>query len=403
MKKFITTVLALSLGLTTWAQKDTIRMNVNGSEVIILSDNVGELSEIDLNKMIAEINRETAIIIADYQRRITEIETQRANGEMTSEEAEEAIEEASEEMEDRMEEFEDRWEDWGENYESTWEEWGENYGEQWEEWAEQWEREAEKWEEDREAGKDVGSMPPMPPMPALPPVTAEPNEEIIIRTTKKKHKRRHRQMTKGTFDIHLGLSQMVEGGGGLIFDEPAEQETWKSSNFEIGFGGKSRIAGENSKFYVKYGLAFNWNWFTLKGKNIMYKDTATGMINFGENGTSLNVARSRVSLWYMDIPVMFQYDASERGMDNSFTLGVGGYGGVKFYSRRNIEYDDLFNDRSSQYTYNQFFMPAFRYGLIGQVGYSNFKLTAKYDLNAMFKDGKGPDYHVASVTLGFSW
>jgi hypothetical protein len=238
-------------------------------------------------------------------------------------------------------------------------------------------------------------------MPDLPPVSAEPNHDIVIRTTKKRH--RHRQMTKGTFDIHLGLSQMVEAGGGIISDMPAEQETWKSSNFEIGFGGKSRIAGENSKFYVKYGLAFNWNWFTLKGKNIMYKDTATGMINFGENGTSLNVARSRLSLWYMDIPVMFQYDASQRGMDNGFTLGVGGYGGVKFYSRRNIEYDDLFNDRSSQYTYNQFFMPAFRYGLIGQVGYNHFKLTAKYDMNSMFKDGKGPDYHVASITLGFSW
>lgn len=378
-------------------------MSVKGAEVIILSENVEELSEIDLNKMIEEITKETKVIIDQYKAEISRINAEVEAGNMTPEEAEEAQEAARETMEENLEAFEERWEEWGDSKEAKWDAWGEAYGKQWEDWAEQWEAEAEKWEAEKEAGKDVGSAPQMPPMPNLPPTPPASIDEKIIIKTVKKEKKRKRQRTKGTFDLHLGLSQMVEAGGLIISDQPAEQQTWKSANFELGLGGKTRMFGDQSKFYLKYGLAVNWNWFSLKGKNAIFKDTATGMAAFGENGTSLNVASSKFSVGYLDIPLMLQFDSSTRGMDNGFTLGVGGYGGVKLYSKRTIDYDDEFNDRSTQYTYNSYFMPSFRYGLIGQIGYGHFKATAKYDLNSMFKDNKGPDYHIASITLGFSW
>ena len=101
---------------------------------------------------------------------------------------------------------------------------------------------------------------------------------------------------------------------------------------------------------------------------------------------------------------MLQFDFSEAGdRDEAFTIGVGGYGGVRLMAKRELEYSPPVYRKVEEKAYDDFFTNQFRYGLMAQVGYKSFKVTASYDMNEFFRDNKGPGaYNMMNVTLGFS-
>jgi hypothetical protein len=103
---------------------------------------------------------------------------------------------------------------------------------------------------------------------------------------------------------------------------------------------------------------------------------------------------------------MLQLDLSERGMDNGFTLGVGGYGGLRMYSVREIKYNDFADDRTKTKEYNNLFMNNWRYGLMAQIGFNSFKITAQYDMNPLFRESHSPsqgDLRNLNLTIGWSF
>jgi hypothetical protein len=408
MNKWLLSAAACAVALGMLAQgttkQDTVTMRIQGSTVTITTEDLSKLSEVDLNQMIREINAQTARIQGQLDRDLKAIAERERAGELTPEQAEAQRQEAIDRFERDMEAFNAEMEAWGEAYGARmeawgerqgrdWEAWGEEYGQSWERWAEQWERDAERMESENRGG--IAPMPPMPPMPPFPGSAEQPRFDD---GSTRKPRRNDPPQTNFKFDIHFGINNLFQDG--QLAQDKWSISQWNSFDFNFAVGGKTRLGQPGTKFYFKYGLGFERHNLRLKGTNVVYK-TADFTDVFADS--TRNIAQSTLGVWYLTVPLMFEFDASERGMDNAFTLGVGGYAGLRTQSWRRVAFDDAANDRAREYTYNNWFMNPFHYGVIAQMGYGPFKITGKYDLNSLFQTDRGPELNLASITLGFSF
>lgn len=398
MKKILI-LTALVIACAVKAQ-DTLKIEVDGKEIIIITDNMDDLSQLDLNKLMGHLNDETQALTDEYNKRVSELTRQYNSGEITEEEYYNNMEMEAERFEIKMEALDKSIEVWGEAYEEQLESKENSQGEQWEHWAYEWERRAEDME---------GVTPPPPPPPGFPrdeELFIEPDTDFDLDWERYK-KNRAKRRTNGQGDIHFGWNTYLEDGY-LVTDDPGELRPWQSTFFALGAAGKTRIGGENSIFYIRYGGQFYWHHFRLKGNNIIHKDATIDGVVFTPvqevRPEIENVSFSGFNVAYLDVPIMFMLDFSKRGMDNSFTLGLGGYGGVRIAHKRNIIYDDFNNDPVKERVRNNFYMNQWRYGAQAQIGYGAFKLTAKYDLNQLFRiDRETPDYQILSISFGFAF
>lgn len=413
-----------------WAQPDdkkkdeTVEIEISGNKVTIQADDMENLSEVDLNTIIREVTMRSIQIQKQQQELLAQVDKQEANGDITHEQAEEMREMINEHTEESMEMVGELMEAWGDSYEERMEAWGDEY-----------EASMEAWEAEVEARTEAGNyqMPPLPPLPPLPPASASApedgkksqkiiiNEEgIIIQKgengeepfawkfdedddTDDEPSNRPRKIdrTNGYFDINWGFDQQLAGGSSFITDGPEELDFWRSHVFDFGFGGKTRVGSPYSKFYIKWGGEFSFNGFRLLENNTLQKDANGDVVIQADSGKAVD--KSKYNIAYFSVPVMLQLDFSDVGqMDESFTIGVGGYAGVRLSSRRVLrystpQYSEIKEDIKGDLNTNQF-----RYGVMAQIGWDAFKITAKYDLNSFFKEGKGPDYQVAAITFGFT-
>lgn len=391
MKKLLLAAAVFAALAVQAQKKDTLEIKIGQSVITILSDDMKDVASTDLNKLIKDATEGSQAIAEKHEARMAEIQRRQDAGEITPEQAEEEREKATQEMEAEMEAFEARIEAQSEAVEAEmealgaeWEAWGEAYGAQWEAWAEQWESRAE--------GDSAAPVPPMPPMPPVP--GKDYSDKVIGKKTKRKPKR-----TDTYVDFHWGLNQWVNPNGELSGGN-AELQTWKSDMWEFGMGGKTRLGGEKSPVYLKWGGSFTWHDFRLKGDRMIEKTQLNG-VQFLD--TNFSISKSQLNVTYLNIPLMLQLDFSKHGRDEGFTLGVGGYAGVRIHTDRELEYNDFAGDQVEVEQENNFYANNWRYGLTGQIGYGSFKITANYDLNTFFQNNKGPDYQLASITLGFTF
>lgn len=416
--------------------QDSVEIEVEGNKITLEMDNLEALSALDLNKMIKEVVEKTTKIQMQQEMLLNRVDKQLEAGEITEEQAEEMKEEINERTEESMEVI-------GELMET----WGEAYGERWEEWAEEYESKMEAWEDQVEAREDgITELPPLPALPPLPDMEGMPEmpdmgdmgdttkgkkqPKVIIspdgitieegeegdkpfalefedsddrRSEERKAERIDR--TETYLDIHLGFNQLLEDGQFQVFDEPAEQDFWKSTTFELGMGGKTRLGSPYSKLYLKWGGEFSWHNFRLRGSNILEKQSGDVPGAAFINDTTRDISKSKFEIVYFNIPLMLQLDLSELGdIDESFTLGVGGYGGVRLGSRRRLEYNDFEGAEVKEEIRNDYFTNPFRYGVMAQVGWKSLKITAKYDLSTYFEVDKdfNNNYQMASINIGFT-
>jgi len=448
MKKIIAYSLIAFATVSLQAQKDTtapkdLEIEIDDNSVVIEADESSNLSELDLNTLARELSERAAEIQKQRAEMLAQVEKQEANGDITSEEADEMrdiINDRTEESLDLLAETMEEWED--DNYQARIEAWEEAYEAQWDRWEEEYEARLEAWEAEVEAKSKAGQpVPPVPPMPPAPKAkmpdrqakadTGKKSRKIIISedgiiikegedgdkpfafkfkednddtdTTApdtEDRKRKKIKTTDGYFDINFGFNVQMEDGQFIVINDPAELDLWKSTQFELGLGWKTRIGNPYSKLYLKYGLEVSWHNFRLKGDNTLQANDS--IVGFAPD-TEKDISKTKYEIAYFNLPVMLQLDFSEVGeMDDAFTLGVGGYAGVRLDFDRELEFKNALNQEVEEDTDADFFTNQFRYGLIAQIGFDSFKITAKYDLNKFFQADRGPDYNMASISIGLT-
>ena len=431
MKKQFTLALLMAFGLTAFAQEDSTahrKIEIQIEENTLSFDANKEMSQGDLSAMIGFATTQAAKLQGNYKQILAAIEKAEKEGKISSEEAEQLREQATEGLETNMEAFEEVMENWGESYGERMEAWGEELEEKMEAWAEQFEASME----DTTGSVQAPPVPPIPPMPNIPGMEKKKiiiskegviisegeneeeieieideaikdrinSEELLEKIQGKKSRRIAR--TEDYFDIALGFNQQLEDGQFLIEDVAGELDFWKSTSFNLGFGWKTRLGSPYSKAYFKYGFDFSWHNFRLNGPGVLSADNNGA---FFDTLAMDNVyEKNKYHIAYFNIPLMLQLDFSDAGdRDEKFTLGVGGYGGVRLLAKRELEYANNQFDEIEEKTYDDFFTNQFRYGVMAQVGYGSFKVTASYDLNEFFRPNKGPaPSNMANITLGFT-
>ena len=433
MKKQVIIALAFALtGLGMQAQSDT---NARRSVEIQIEENTitfdpgeKELSQADLATMIGFATREVGKMQAKQQQIMAKIDKLEAQGKLSEEEAEELRDKAEDNFEEGMEHFEEVMERWGEAYGQRMESWAEKFAAGMEAWGEQVERNLEN-------DSTMSTPPPPPPVPPLPNMAGEDNDSSETEPVKKRiviskdgvilkdkdaevedeetelnfgdlfdegkrKKSKKIKRTESYFDIGFAFNQQLEDGQFLVEDGAGQLDFWRSTSFNLGYGAKSRIGNPYSKFYIKYGIDFSWHNFHLEGNEILVNNGTAAV--FDTIPTNLGYEKNKYHIAYFNVPVMLQLDFSDAGKrDDAFTLGVGGYAGIRLLAKTETEYNTAQYRKVETKTYDDFYTQRFRYGVMAQVGFDSFKINASYDLNEFFRAGKGPAYNM--VNVGVSW
>jgi len=402
---------------------DEIEIEIEGRSIVIDTETMGKENFVNLNEIIREVSRRSAAIMAKRAEMLASIDRREESGDISEEQAEELREMVEERTEQSLEKIEAIMESWEANYEARMEAWEEAYEARMEEWEEEVEARAESGENFR--------MPPVPPLPPMPEVPDAPRAQkkkviinddgIVIRKSddddddepfalrfedeeieiEEEDNEPRYEATDGYFDINFGFDQQFANGEDLITEGPQELNFWKSTVFELGLGAKTRIGHPGSPLYIKYGGEVSWHNFRLTDDNVIFK--ADDGVLFTDSAAYTNIEKTKYHIAYLNVPVMLQLDFSQPGdRDEAFTLGAGGYAGVRINAKRELEYENSTYREIEEKAKSDFFTSQFRYGVMGQIGFDSFKITAKYDLNSFFKDTRGPDYNMASITLGWT-
>lgn len=225
--------------------------------------------------------------------------------------------------------------------------------------------------------------------------------EIVWETAKEyKEKKKKKKRTVGQFDIQLALNNFVDQDG-IADGTSYDLNFWGSRYIGLKYSRKTRLFGQNSKLYFKYGLELGWNNYRLANDSIAFKGANGTSFIDGESLNYSNVSKSKLETTYLSIPIMLQLDFSDKvRSENGFNIGVGGYVGIRTNTHTNFEYKDLNNDDSKLIIKNNHFVNDLRYGLEVQVGgLWGINLFAKYDLSTLFRENRGPEINVIAFGI----
>lgn len=209
--------------------------------------------------------------------------------------------------------------------------------------------------------------------------------------------------TTSTVNFDYGFNQLLLDGEEFVQDGSMEHQFWGSNVVELSFGLKTRIGGVKSPLYINYAAGISWHDFKFRNNNLLEFDNNGNTIFVTDN--TRRFEKSKFKMTYLNVPVMLELDFTKENyeINNGFRMGVGGYGGVRLNGKRKIEYnDDNFNSIEEE-AKGDLNSNLLRYGLMAQIGWKDFNITGKYDLNRFFQDNKGPEVQLFSVALGFTW
>lgn len=349
-------------------EEDTVIIESNGTKIIIQTDSSSDLnglSSVDINRMVQEITRSMTEASAKMAREMAAIEEARRAGEISEDEAEERRERAEEELEGQVEAMEEELERQMEALELLNEEMErrviiEAMGEVEEESEFNWESEDDEWDED------------------------EWDEDWEWNLDDEG------DATIGYFDLSIGLNNYLNADGQFpaAGDVGYALNTW-SMHWGLGFGAKTRLGNENSPAHIKYGIEMAWSNYNYDGTNVPVKEA--DKVDFKDDLQS-TYDKNKMNVTTLNIPLMLQLDFSDnRATENGFNMGIGGYAGFRIGSNGKFKYRDMNNDKVKMKTNSDFFLTDFQYGLQAQIGVAGVNFFARYGLNTLFQENRGPE------------
>lgn len=193
--------------------------------------------------------------------------------------------------------------------------------------------------------------------------------------------------TTSQFVFALGVNRLVTDG-----EIDNDGYKWRSDFYEWGISWNTRLLKTNNLLHLKYGLSLQYN--NLRPDNNMMFDNVDGKTILVDAGRELDVARLR----YVNlvIPAHLEFDFTKKRVTDdkmyfpshkSFRLGIGGYSGFNVKEKQILKYKDDGN-KVKHKEKGDFNVSDFVYGVSAYVGYGEFSLYAKYDLQPVFANNE---------------
>lgn len=163
-------------------------------------------------------------------------------------------------------------------------------------------------------------------------------------------------------------------------------------DFGIGLELKTRIFKDNSLFYVKYGLTYNWQseYLQKSDKYYVVNGNQTDYVDYSGDLRSY----STFSNSYLRMPIALEFDFSKKSVvqgeevyrvNQGFMFSLGGYIGYNTDSRQYLRYTE--NGRTTTRTVRgDWNVSDWEYGLMATVSYKTIGIYATYGLNPVFRN-----------------
>lgn len=217
----------------------------------------------------------------------------------------------------------------------------------------------------------------------------------------------------GTFMVDLGINRMTESPGNLKYG------LWGSRTVNVYYLYDMRIGQSKFSFHPGIGLGMerfklnsvgninsptlvfdgNGNTRFASAGSVIYDADSLGQINWS---SSYSTKKSMLILNYLDVPLEFRFSLKPEDPSRSFKIGIGGRVGYLLNSSTKIKYKE--DGEIKKLKNNQSFnLSPIRYSASLRIYFGNFNLFGYYNLNPLFKEGKGPyATETASYTIGIS-
>lgn len=221
------------------------------------------------------------------------------------------------------------------------------------------------------------------------------NERVRVR-----HYKRGR--TSQSFNFDLGTNNYLSDG--KFKDDLSTVRPW-GSWYVAGSSIQRTRVGRN--FFAEWGLGISWYNFKFQQDDVMLQKTDDG-VEFIEDLRDVNHRKSKLTATYLNasfVPVLDFGDHSRKprmwdGYRSSFRIGIGPYVGYRIGSRTKMVFKDDGNLEKEKER-DSFYMNNIRYGARLQLGFYGTDLFFNYDMNELFRAGKGPKLNAFSFGVIF--
>ncbi|MCX6247438.1 MAG: outer membrane beta-barrel protein [Bacteroidetes bacterium] len=171
-------------------------------------------------------------------------------------------------------------------------------------------------------------------------------------------------------------------------------------------------------FGVTSGLGLTWNNYYFSNSTLLIHDSsklvAYRMID--QNGTKADMRTNKLTVMWLTLPVLFEYQTNSKMRWNSFHVTLGAIGGVRicsytkqsFYPRNTTFYlqDDnaaivgsVYADEHPTRTHNQYHLNPFKLDATFRIGWSFLNFYANYTITPMFEKNQGPELYPWAVGI----
>lgn len=222
--------------------------------------------------------------------------------------------------------------------------------------------------------------------------------------------------------FELGLNGYVNKDGNMSFPKDYEYmdlRMEKSVAAHLNFFEQNIALSRNQKFGLVSGLGFNWNNYRFLRDTRLNTDSSY-LIGYIDKG--VDVRKTKLTVWYLNIPLLFEFQTNSYHKKNSFHISAGAIMNLRLSSHTKRYYDERNKDfsvtkydpvagayetigmmtspgQSKVKDFDDYFLAPVKWDATVRIGWGFVNLFATYSLNTMFRTDKGPELYPVTVGI----
>lgn len=227
--------------------------------------------------------------------------------------------------------------------------------------------------------------------------------------------------------FEMGLNGYFNSDNNMSFPKETEYmdlRTSKSWAIHINFFEQNIALSKNKKWGIVTGIGTSWNNYRFSKDTRLNADSSE-LIGYVDSGISIR--KSKLTNWYINVPLIFEFQTNSYQKKNSFHIAAGMIMGVrvashtkKYYDEWNKEFEiTKYNPVTDQYenalypnyenpispnyskakNHDDFYLNPFKWDATVRIGWGFINLFATYSVNTLFKTGKGPELYPWTVGI----
>ncbi len=196
---------------------------------------------------------------------------------------------------------------------------------------------------------------------------------------------------RNQFLVNVGFNSWVGD-----MPEDYKLRFFSSNHLSVAFQKGLQLGSNQSPWRAQGGLEVAWYYYRFQ--NDAYIQQGEQEITFESNGFELS--RNQLTCLQVNLPISLRYEFLDAEYKKKMHLTIGFYAGyiIRRYARARFE--DADSNTRDIYTYNDFYLNPWQWGMQAEWGYGYLHLFAKYQISPLFQEGRAPAAQVFTMGLG---